>query len=171
MDYYINTRLFTLIPTEVYNSKIAEEYIKEHFNVSDKLDYFDISIPAYNAILGFYAEYPKCEQNNQYPIIYKLIQESEQLQPYNKVLVHYSAEDKLTNLLIVTGNKLQLANIYNTENFNSLLYYIFAGLKKLQINPKQTHIMIYNPICKEEEELLKRYFHNIEVKPIAELLK
>ena len=90
------------------------------------------------------------------PEMYYLLRELECLTEYNKVVASWHAG--WLHLVIAQGKSLRLANVYAAPDFTTAEYFLFLGLKQLQLNPEVTTVCFRTPLEPENEMSLYRYF-------------
>ncbi|MBR4882786.1 MAG: DUF3822 family protein, partial [Bacteroidales bacterium] len=118
MESYFITEKFTIAPKPLYR----EEYLKEMFEVAENEAVKVLELEKSNAVLTFVSK--KDDDANLQPLAYVLIKYAQTLQDYNKIVINYSKEHKLTHIVAMEGEKLLLANTYRTTDVKSVLYFI-----------------------------------------------
>ena len=90
------------------------------------------------------------------PEMYYLLRQLDILTEYNKVLASW--RDGWLHLVIAQGKSLSLCNVYEAPDFTTAQYFIFLGMKRLQLNPEVSTICFRTPLEPEAELSLYRYF-------------
>ena len=90
------------------------------------------------------------------PEMYYLLRQLDTLTEYNKVLASW--RDGWLHLVIAQGKSLSLCNVYEAPDFTTAQYFIFLGMKRLQLNPEVSTICFRTPLEPEAELSLYRYF-------------
>jgi hypothetical protein len=63
--------------------------------------------------------------------------------------------------VIAQGKSLCLANVYLAPDFTTAEYFLFLGLKRLQLNPEVSTAHFRTPLDLEQEMSLYRYFKSV----------
>ena len=90
------------------------------------------------------------------PEMYYLLCELERIAEYNKVVASWHAG--WLHLVIAQGRSLRLANVFAAPDFTTAEYFLFLGLRQLQLNPEVTTVCFRTPLEPEHEMSLYRYF-------------
>ena len=152
MESYFITEKFTIAPKPLYR----EEYLKEMFEVAENEAVKVLELEKSNAVLTFVSK--KDDDANLQPLAYVLIKYAQTLQDYNKIVINYSKEHKLTHIVAMEGEKLLLANTYRTTDVKSVLYFISLVAQQVMFNPHLTKVNVYGELEPEGIKLLERYF-------------
>ena len=99
------------------------------------------------------------EQARVLPEMYYLLRQLETLPDYNKIVASWHAG--YLHLVIGQGKSLCLANVYEAPDFTTAQYFLFLGLKKLQLNPEVSTVCFRTPLDLESEMSLYRYFKSV----------
>jgi hypothetical protein len=144
---------YTLVPREFFNGDV--QVLSQVVGVSPSETVKYVELPAFEAVLLFVPG-----SDGREPVIYDLLCRLSQIRDYNKVL--FCIEDFVINLAVGAGEKLLLANSYEAKDFTTALYFIFAALHDLQINPQMTTLYYSGELAYENRELLFSYFKGVE---------
>ena len=90
------------------------------------------------------------------PEMYYLLRELDNVQEYNKIVASWHAGH--LHLVIAQGKSLCLANVFEAPDFTTAEYFLFLGLKRLQLNPEVSTVHFRTPLDPESEMSLYRYF-------------
>ncbi len=90
------------------------------------------------------------------PEMYYLLRELDHIQEYNKIVASWHAGH--LHLVIAQGKSLCLANVFDAPDFTTAEYFLFLGLKRLQLNPEVSTVYFRTPLDQEAEMSLYRYF-------------
>ena len=90
------------------------------------------------------------------PEMYFLLRQLETLTEYNKIVASWA--DGYLHLVIAQGKSLCLANVFEAPDFTTAEYFIFLGMKRLQLNPEVSTAHFRTPLDQESEMSLYRYF-------------
>lgn len=156
---------FTLVPEPLYHRKFHNEITHILFEDSNKLHVAENVVKKLNAKLLF-------DLPDQLPeILKRTIGECEIIHPVKLLINHLKndTEDNTLTLLfnaknmyfVLTGKEtLIMANSYQINHPNDVLYFALTAPKQLNINPKSTHLLYSGkPNFKEEiDRKLENYF-------------
>ena len=154
MKEYFITDKFTLVPTAL----CKPEYLTGLFALDRDESVQSIGLPQFNATLLYAANNIETGKS---PLIYKLIDQIESIQEHNKVIIHYSKELKILQVVAAEERKLLLANSFKCHHPNTILYYLTLVCQQVMFNPHLTKISVYGDIESQEEALIKKYFQGI----------
>ncbi len=145
---------YTLVPREFFNGDV--QVLSQVVGVSplETIEY--VELPDFEAVLLFV---PSLDGGK--PVIYDLLCKLGGIADYNKVL--FCIKDSVLHLVIGAGEKLLLANSYEAKDFTTALYFIFAAMHDLQINPQMTTLYYTGTVAYDNQELLFSYFKGVEV--------
>ena len=90
------------------------------------------------------------------PEMYYLLRALESIPEYNKIVASWC--DGYLHLAIAQGRSLCLANTFRAPDFTTAQYFLFLGMKRLQLNPEQSTVCFRTPLSGEAEMSLYRYF-------------
>ena len=90
------------------------------------------------------------------PEMYYLLRELDNVQEYNKIVASWHGG--YLHLVIAQGKSLCLANVFEAPDFTTAEYFLFLGLKRLQLNPEVSTVHVRTPLDPEAEMSLYRYF-------------
>ena len=93
------------------------------------------------------------------PEMYYLLRELENIGDYNKIVCSWHSGHLY--LVIAQGKSLCLANVFEAPDFTTAEYFIFLGMKRLQLNPEVSTVCFRTPIDAEAEMSLYRYFKSV----------
>lgn len=93
------------------------------------------------------------------PEMYYLLRQLETLTEYNKIVASWHGG--YLHLVIAQGKSLCLANVYEAPDFTTAQYFLFLGLKRLQLNPEVSTVCFRTPLDPESEMSLYRYFKSV----------
>lgn len=93
------------------------------------------------------------------PEMYYLLRQLELLQEYNKIVASWA--DGYLHLVIAQGKSLRLANVFQAPDFTTAEYFLFLGLKQLQLNPEVSTVCFRTPLTSEARMSLYRYFKGV----------
>ena len=69
--------------------------------------------------------------------------------------------DGYLHLVIAQGKSLRLANVFQAPDFTTAQYFLFLGLKQLQLNPEVSTVAFRTPLSPEARMSLYRYFKGV----------
>ena len=93
------------------------------------------------------------------PEMYYLLRQLETLSEYNKIVASWA--DGHLHLVIAQGKSLRLANVFRAPDFTTAQYFLFLGLKQLQLNPEVSTVCFRTPLTSEARMSLYRYFKGV----------
>ena len=93
------------------------------------------------------------------PEMYYLLRQLETLSEYNKIVASWA--DGYLHLVIAQGKSLRLANVFQAPDFTTAQYFLFLGLKQLQLNPEVSTVCFRTPLTSEARMSLYRYFKGV----------
>ena len=148
---------YTLVPKEFFNGDV--QVLSQVVEVSPSETIRYVELPAFEAVLLFVPG-----DDDREPVIYDLLCRLSQIHDYNKVL--FCIRDAVLHLTIGAGDKLLLANSYEAGDFTTALYFIFAAMHDLQVNPQMTTLYYLGGLDYENQEMMFSYFKGVE--PLCE---
>lgn len=175
MGKYILSEIFTLVPEELYTPELGRAALTEQFGLEGEYDFHHTLHEKANAVIAY--ALPACGEkgtgvcSKTYPFAVRLLQETEEIPGYNKVVFHYNMERKLSHIIICTGEELKLANSFKADNFESALYFLFLSIQQLQMNPKQCIVRVCSGITSEQETIISRFFNGVEKNNLDNLIQ
>lgn len=175
MGQYILTEIFTLVPKEVYTPELGRTALTEQFGLQGEYDFYSALYEKAGAVVAY--ALPSSQKtgtgvcHKAYPFAIRLLQESEEITGYNKVILHYNSTRKLSHTIICTGEELKLANSFKADSFESALYFLFLSIQQLQMNPKQCIVRVCNEITEEQEKTISRFFNGVEKNNLDNLIQ
>ena len=141
-------RDFTLIPEKFASPESQREY--EH----------SYRIPEFGAVAVY--SFPEHEDKGELPRqIWMLQTLSSDSENYNRIFA--AVEDGRLYLVMAQGRSLLLCSNYSCEDFTTVQYYIFAAMKRFQLNPQVSTIRVCTPLKDSEIQSLCNYFRKVEV--------
>ena len=93
------------------------------------------------------------------PEMYYLLRQLESVPEYNKIVASWA--DGYLHLVIAQGKSLRLANVFHAPDFTTAEYFLFLGLKQLQLNPEVSTVCFRTPLDPESSMSLYRYFKGV----------
>ena len=93
------------------------------------------------------------------PEMYFLLRQLETLTEYNKIVASWA--DGYLHLVIAQGKSLRLANVFQAPDFTTAQYFLFLGMKQLQLNPEVSTVCFRTPLTSEASMSLYRYFKGV----------
>ena len=93
------------------------------------------------------------------PEMYYLLRQLETLPEYNKIVASW--RDGWLHLVVAQGKSLQLANVFEAPDFTTAQYFLFLGMRRLQLNPEVSTVCFRTPLDPEAEMSLYRYFKGV----------
>ena len=93
------------------------------------------------------------------PEMYFLLRQLETLAEYNKIVASWA--DGYLHLVIAQGKSLRLANVFQAPDFTTAQYFLFLGMKQLQLNPEVSTVCFRTPLTSEASMSLYRYFKGV----------
>ena len=93
------------------------------------------------------------------PEMFYLLRQLDMLQDYNKIVASWA--DGWLHLVIAQGKSLRLANVFQAPDFTTAEYFLFLGLKQLQLNPEVSTVCFRTPLDSEARMSLYRYFKGV----------
>ena len=115
-------------------------------------------VPQYDAVMLYACR--SYEPDNSVPELYNMLLCTEAIADYNKIVLSY-ARGKLF-LVVAGGKNLMLCNSFDAVDFTTAEYFLFAALKKFQLNPEMSTLYCRTPLTAEQELTLYRYFRSVE---------
>ena len=70
-------------------------------------------------------------------------------------------DGEAVHLVIVTGEKLVVANSYPAPDIATADYFLFEGMKRFRIDPQMTAVWLCKPLSKEMADSLKPYCREV----------
>ena len=172
MEKYILSEIFTLIPEELYTAQCGEAALKEQFSLKGEYLYKEYPFKSASAIVAYAFPQDMAAEGSDrmFPFIVRMLQETAEIGNYNKVIFHYSKENKLSHIVISAGEELKIANCFKADTFESALYFLFLSIKQLQMNPKQCTVRVCWDIMPEQEQTIGKFFKGVEKNNLSELI-
>jgi len=93
------------------------------------------------------------------PEMYYLLRQLDTLTEYNKIVASWA--DGYLHLVIAQGKSLRLVNVFQAPDFTTAQYFLFLGLKQLQLNPEVSTVCFRTPLTPEARMSLYRYFKGV----------
>ncbi|MCQ2143437.1 MAG: DUF3822 family protein [Bacteroidales bacterium] len=169
------TPKFTLVPDQFFRKEYARQALADVVSLgeNDLVESLPLenigAVAVYSNSMGESLSkavssmilYPDGSSPRVYPELYWLLRSLENVDQYNKVLASY-APGRLF-LVVSQGRTLLLASSYEVPDFTTAEYYIFAALKKFQLNPELSSIYLRTPVAPEDEVSLYQYFKSVEL--------
>jgi len=93
------------------------------------------------------------------PELYYLLRQLDSIPEYNKIAASWA--DGYLHLVIAQGKNLRLANVFQAPDFTTAQYFLFLGLKQLQLNPEVSTVCFRTPLTPEARMSLYRYFKGV----------
>ena len=145
---------YTLVPAEFFNPADAHRILSEAVRLSqeDKVNYQEL--PQFKAVL-VYAPSP----DGAAPVIAELLERVSSIEEQNKVAACFDGE--AVHLVIVTGEKLVVANSYPAPDIATADYFLFEGMKRFRIDPQMTALWLHEPVSREMVDSLKPYCREV----------
>ncbi len=161
---------FSLIPENIYNSKLVQEATSQLIPENDlkQMEVNTITGLETPAKIVFYLPKDLKEIIIQHFSSSELIhpvqlitQQIPQTHKKNKVVLLYHKKSCI--LFAASNNQILLANGFNTGHVNDLVYYVLNTITQLNLNPKETDFYLSEALIKSEEleQLLHPYFPEI----------
>ena len=166
---YILSEHFTLIPAEYYSPQQGEAALKGQFALQGNHIFGRYDFEQANAVVAYAIPQENSgnegggQEENPVPLVAKLLELTNEIAHYNKVIFHYSSKKNISHIVIAAGNELKLANSFKADSFESALYFLFLAIKGLQMNPRQCTVRVCCGITKEQEEIFSRFFKGFQV--------
>ena len=182
MEKYILSEIFTLFPKELYTPQCGETALKEQFLLKGGYIYKEYPLSSSNAVVAYALpqdlfpqesgeiQEPEKVSDTMYPFIIRMLNETTAVESYNKVIFHYSAEKKLTHIVICTGDELKIANCFKADTFESALYFLFLSIQQLQMNPKQCIVRVCCNMLAEQEQIIGKFFKGVEKNNLSKII-
>ena len=150
---------YTLVPAGFFTPSDAHKILSEAVRLSktDKVEYQEL--PQFKAVL-VYAHSDGENGGEGAPAIAGLLSDVISIGEYNKVAARF--DGSALHLVIVTGDKLLLANSYPAADTVTAEYFLFAALRQLQINPQVTTVYLREPAHPEMMDDIVRYCKGVE---------
>ncbi|MFA7033785.1 MAG: DUF3822 family protein [Bacteroidales bacterium] len=148
---------YTLVPTPFFNREDSYKLLSQAVQLDEKDMAKYTELPGYEAVLV----YAVSDMSDPAPAVAALLSLSSSLSDYNKVVV--SLDDDYVHIVIAAGKKLLLCNSYRSNDYVTSEYYIFAAMKKFQINPEITTLYFDKCVPDDMRDDLFRYFQGVEV--------
>ena len=144
---------YTLVPQSFFvkdnENMILSELVQ--LDKEDKVEYKEL--PDFKAVLVY------AHTDGAIPEVYSLLERASSIKDYNKVLAYHS--NGYIHIVIAVGKKLLLCNSFEASDIVTAEYFIFASVKKFQINPEVSTIYIKGGDSQFKSELF-RYFKGVE---------
>ena len=93
------------------------------------------------------------------PEMYYLLRQLETLPEYNKIVASW--RDGWLHLVVAQGKSLLLANVFEAPDFTTAQYFLFLGMRRLQLNPEVSTVCFRTPLDPGAEMSLYRYFKGV----------
>ena len=147
---------YTLVPEGFFSPAEAHRILSEAVRLAetDKVNYQEL--PQFKAVLV----YALTLGEEALPPIASLLERAAYIGEHNKVAACF--DGGALHLVIVTGNKLLLANSYPASDPVTAEYFLFAAMKQLQINPQVTTVYLAEPASPEMMDDIVRYCKGVE---------
>ncbi len=147
---------YTLVPEGFFTPAEAHTILSEAVRLTetDKVNYQEL--PQFKAVLV----YALSEGEESLPPIAALLERVTSIGEHNKVAACFDAG--ALHLVIVAGEKLLLANSYPASDPVTAEYFLFAAMKRFQLNPQVTTVWLGEPVSPEMADDLVRYCKGVE---------
>lgn len=145
---------YTLVPASFFTEADAERILSEAVQLSEQDKVIYKELPLYKAVLVYVST------DAAAPVIAELLDGTQAIPEHNKVIA--SLKDDCLHLVIVTGEKLLLANSYPAPDHITAEYFIFAAMKRFQINPQISTVYIKSGAKPEMLDDIVRYCKGVE---------
>jgi len=173
---YILSEHFTLIPAEYYSPQQGEAALKGQFALQGNHIFGRYDFEQANAVVAY--AIPQGDPGNgedgqicnPVPLVAKLLELTNEIAHYNKVIFHYSSKKRISHIVIAAGNELKLANSFKADSFESALYFLFLSIQQLQMNPRQCTVMVCSEIDRQQEETIARFFKGVEKNNLSDII-
>lgn len=160
MITYSSLHSFTIVPLTFNNPSNQFRVMEELFGVEEGERVYSTNVECYDVKVLYKL---KLGEENIIPSVVKYLNNLYKLKEYNRLIVEYNIEKGKTIIVLGEGEKLLLANSYNTVDFGSAIYYILEVLRENQINPHQTLVNLYAAPTIDELNLIERYLKGVKV--------
>ena len=144
---------YTLVPKDFFTGDV--QLLSQVVEVSESETIKYVELPEFEAVLLFVPG-----PDGKGPHIYDLLGKLRKIQDFNKVL--FCIDEGWLHLAIAAGDKLLLANSYEAADFVTALYFIFAAMHDLQINPQMSVLYHTGTLDEDRLELMNSYFKGVE---------
>ena len=144
--------VFTLVPSEFFAEETARDMLSEVVPLKGGEPLSFIEIPAFKAVMVYVGD--------RRPEVYGMLMSVCKVKEYNKILISFNGG--WLNLVLAQGDSLLLCNTYTVPDFTTALYYLFAVMKKFQINPEISTVYFMGELKSEEVISLCNYFKSAE---------
>lgn len=145
---------YTLVPASFFTEAEADRILSEAVQLSeqDKVTYKEL--PQYKAVLVY------VDTDAAAPVIADLLNHAKGIPDHNRILA--ACGDGCIHIVIVTGEKLLLANSFPAPDHVTAEYFIFAAMKRFQINPQVSTIYIKGKAAPEMLDDIVKYCKGVE---------
>lgn len=175
------TSLYSLVPTTLFDSSKASEYLKFNskilandfiaFDTIEKQDITVVYIPFININNYLFDRFGDFSYYHSTTLLLKHILEKEKDYAFPKVYINITSN--LFDFIAVKNGKLIICNSYEFTTPEDFIYYILFCLEQLKMNPDTADVYISGTIEKEDKNynILYNYIRNITFYSINEELK
>ena len=175
------TSLYSLVPTALFDSSKASEYLKFNskilandfiaFDTIKEQDMTVVYIPFININNYLFDRFGDFSYYHSTTLLLKHILEKEKDYALPKVYINLT--NNLFDFIAVKNGKLIICNSYEFNTPEDFIYYILFCLEQLKMNPDTADIYISGTIEKEDAnyKILFNYIRNITFYSFKEALK
>jgi len=144
---------YTLVPQSFFKEDDANKILSElvQLNANDKTNYKEL--PKFKAVLVY------AHTDDSEPQVLSLLERAEQLSDYNKIVALH--REGYLHIVLATGKQLLLCNSFEAADNVTAEYFIFASMKKFQLNPEVSTIYFKGDDPQLKSELF-RFFRGVE---------
>lgn len=145
---------YTLVPASFFSEADADRILSEAVQLSEQDKVIYKELPHYKAVLVY------VDTDAAASVIAELMGDAVGIAEHNKIIAAH--RDGSLHLVIVTGDKLLLANSYPAPDHVTAEYFIFAAMKQFQINPQVSTIYIKGEAKPEMLDDIVKYCKGVE---------
>ncbi|MCQ2184897.1 MAG: DUF3822 family protein [Bacteroidales bacterium] len=154
------SRGFCLVPEKFADPARERDLLAEVATLGPKDKVHSFRIPEFGAVAvySFSEEEDKGELPRQIWMLQSLASDTEN---YNRIIA--AVDGGRLYLVMAQGRSLLLCSNYSCSDFTTAQYYIFAAMKKFQLNPQVSTVRFCTPLSDEEIQSLCNYFRKVDV--------
>lgn len=145
---------YTLVPASFFTEADADRILSEAVQLSEQDKVIYKELPQFKAVLVYVST------DAAAPVIAELLDGAKGIVEHNKIIA--ATADGSLHLVIVTGDKLLLANSYPAPDHVTAEYFIFAAMKRFQINPQVSTVYVKGGAEPEMLDDIVRYCKGVE---------
>lgn len=174
------TNLYALVPTPLFNEKIASEYLKLNskilvndfvaFDVLDSNNITVVYIPFVNINNYFFEKFGNFKYYHSSTLLLKHILGLEKYSKKPKIYINM--EKSIFDIIITNEGNLEFGNSFEYKSPEDFIYYVLFTLEQLKLNPDSIECILTGNIKKEDDyyTILYTYIRHIQLYSINQLI-